>query len=266
MQVKRHGYESELSTPVSVGAPASQGRPPDDRTRPVLSTNNCRLYRRMIMGKALRLLLLVLVLALIGSGWLQWRSFQKKKELRADALLYFKEEDYSKSIDYLEKALDMRSVFSGSIDQDMKCYLAESYYRMDDYEKAEKLYHNLQKTDRDNSLYYLLEGQCVVSSGDPDQAMEIFKKGWEKTGDTALISEICEIYIEQKEYDKALDYAKQVIDSGNDAGADLMYDLIIIYEKSRDYKSAYKAAKEYCDKYPDDEKGKKELIFLSTRI
>ena len=96
--------------------------------------------------------------------------------------------------------------------------------------------------------------------------MEIFQKGWEKTKDTSFISEICEIYIEQKEYDKALDYARKVIGKGSNASAELMYDMIIIYEKSQDYEAAYKAAKEYCKKYPEDEKGKRELNFLASRI
>ena len=41
---------------------------------------------------------------------------------------------------------------------------------------------------------------------------------------------------------------------------------IVIYEKSNDYQSAYDTALEYNKRYPEDEKGQKELKFLETRI
>jgi tetratricopeptide (TPR) repeat protein len=218
------------------------------------------------MGKLIRAILVIAVIFIGAMGYLQWRAYGKKADLRKDGILYFKEEDYTKSIKYLEEAISIKTVFGAALDQDMMCYLAESYYKMEDYEKAEKLYHKLQRRDSDNALYYLLEGQSCASSGDYEKAMEIFQKGWEKTKDTAFISEICEIYIEQKEYDKALDYARKVIGKGGTASAELMYDMIIIYEKSQDYEAAYKAAKEYCEQYPEDEKGKRELNFLASRV
>lgn len=218
------------------------------------------------MGRFLRILAVLLVICLAGLGFLQWRTYQKKKELRSDALLYFKEEDYTKSIEYLEKALGLKTIFGAKLDQDIKCYLAESCYRMEDYERAEELYHNLQENEQDNPLFYLLEGQCASSYGNYEKAMQIFKKGWENTKDPAFISEICEMYISQNKYDEALSYARQGIGDDGTADAELMYDLIIIYEKSLDYKAAYDAAKDYCKKYPEDERGKKELIFLSSRI
>ncbi len=218
------------------------------------------------MGKLVRILALLALVAIIATGFIQWNAYQTKKELRADALLYFKEEDYTKTIGYLEKALKVKCLFGGNIDRDMQCYLAESYLDMDDYEKAEQIYQKLQKKEPSNALYYLQEGVCSKASGDYEQAMEIFQKGWEKTRDPAFLSRICEIYIEQKEYDKALDYARQGMNGGDTAGAELMYELIIIYEKSEDYDKAYEAAKEYCDLYPDDERARKELIFLSSRI
>ena len=218
------------------------------------------------MGKFLRVLLLLFLIVAVGMSYMQWRAYSKKRGLRSDALLYFKEEDYTKSIEYLEKALDRKTLFGIKMEQDMECYLAESYFRMGDYEKAEQLYHKLQKKDPGNSLYYLLEGQCCTAHEDYEKAMQIFKNGWEKTKDPAFISEICEIYIEQDEYDKALSYARQGIGKDGTADAELMYDLIIIYEKSQDYEAAYEAAKDYCEKYPEDERGRKELVFLSSRV
>jgi len=218
------------------------------------------------MGKTLRRCLIMICILLVVAGIMQGRAYGRKARLRSDALLYFKEEDYKKTIEYLEEGLERKSIFGGNIDQDMRCYLAESYYQMEDYDKAESIYQTLQKKDSGNAIYYLMEGQCCKTSGDYDKAMKIYNKGWKKTKDTAFLSRICEIYIEQKEYDKALDYARQGIGDGGSASAELQYDLIIIYENSQDYEAAYKAAKEYCKNYPDDERAQKELLFLSSRV
>lgn len=218
------------------------------------------------MGKVIRILFIVAVVFLGITFWFQWRIYNQKADLRSDALLYFKEEDYAKAIEYFEEALAKRTVFGRAMDRDMKCYLAESRYRMKEYEEAEELYRKLQQEDPDEALYYIMEGQCAAAAGDDKRALKIFQKGWEKTKEVSCISGICEIYIRHKKYARALEYARQGIGEEGTASAELMYELIIIYEKSQDYKAAYDAAKEYTKMYPDDEKGKKELIFLSSRV
>ena len=41
---------------------------------------------------------IVVVILLAGTGIFQWHNYQQKIEYRKEALLYFKEEDYSKTI------------------------------------------------------------------------------------------------------------------------------------------------------------------------
>ena len=53
------------------------------------------------------------VILLAGIGVFQWHNYQQKVEYRKEALLYFKEEDYSKTISYLGQALKLQSVFAG---------------------------------------------------------------------------------------------------------------------------------------------------------
>ena len=60
-------------------------------------------------------------------------------------MLYFKEEDYSKTISYLGQALKLQSVFAGKLDLDMTCYLAESHYQLKEYDEAEKIVDILDK-------------------------------------------------------------------------------------------------------------------------
>ena len=218
------------------------------------------------MDKTIRKIIAAAVLLLIVLAVYQWHLYTKKAELRSDALLYFKEEDYKKSIEYLEDALKKDSLFGGKLDRDMNSYLAESYYRLGDYEKAQKLYRKLQKEEPDQALYYLLEGECLKASEEYDDALQIFQKGWEQTKDTAFLSKICGIYIEQNEYEKALDYAQKGISDDGGSSSELMYQLIIIYERSQDYEKAYQAAQDYCEQYPEDDRAKRELIFLSSRV
>ena len=184
----------------------------------------------------------------------------------AMALLYFKEEDYSKTISYLEEALKRQSVFAREIDLDMTCYLAESHYQLKEYDKAEKIYNKLINNDSKNAQYYMLKGECVAKSGDAQGAVKVYEQGWNHTQDTDFLEKICEIYVEKQNYDKALKYVQKGIEQGGETKADFMYGKIVIYEKAEAYDKAYEAAKKYVELYPDDEAGKKEYTFLSTRI
>ena len=192
--------------------------------------------------------------------------YQQKIEYRKEALLYFKEEDYSKTISYLEEALKRKSVFAREIDLDMTCYLAESHYQLKEYDKAEKIYNKLINNDSKNAQYYMLKGECVAKSGDAQGAVKVYEQGWNHTQDTDFLEKICEIYVEKQNYDKALKYVQKGIEQGGETKADFMYGKIVIYEKAEAYDKAYEAAKKYVELYPDDEAGKKEYTFLSTRI
>ena len=148
------------------------------------------------MSRLLRGIIAAAVVLLVIAGFWQWREYSAKKELRDNALLYFKEQDYSKTIQYLEEALNRHSLLAGSLDHDMTCYLAESYYQLADYEKAEEIYDSLIAADPGESRYYQLKGRCAREAGDYERAMEIYKQGWEKTEDSLFLKDICDIYLE----------------------------------------------------------------------
>ena len=73
------------------------------------------------MRKIIIRVAIIVVILLAGTGVFQWHNYQKKIEYRKEALLYFKEEDYSKTISYLEEALKRHSIFAGELDLDMTC-------------------------------------------------------------------------------------------------------------------------------------------------
>ena len=218
------------------------------------------------MSRLLRGIIAAAVVLLVIAGFWQWREYSAKKELRDNALLYFKEQDYSKTIQYLEEALNRHSLLAGSLDHDMTCYLAESYYQLADYEKAEEIYDSLIAADPGESRYYQLKGRCAREAGDYERAMEIYKQGWEKTEDSLFLKDICDIYLEQEDYENALAFTEQGIAAGGENKGEFMYQKVIIYERSQDYEAAYEVVQEYCGLFPDDENAQKEMTFLSTRI
>ena len=171
--------------------------------------------RKTIMRGAL-----VVVILLAGTGVFQWHNNQQKIEYRKEALLYFKEEDYSKTISYLEEALKRQSVFAREIDLDMTCYLAESHYQLKEYDKAEKIYNKLINNDSKNAQYYMLKGECVAKSGDAQGAVKVYEQGWNHTQDTDFLEKICEIYVEKQNYDKALKYVQKGIEQGGETKSD----------------------------------------------
>ncbi len=218
------------------------------------------------MHKIIRIVIIAILAVLIVLGGFQWKNYHKKSQARENALLYFKEKDYEKAVSYLEKGLKQISVFGDEMDEDMSCYLAESYYQLGDYEKSSEIYDDLLDKHPEEQKYYILKAENLIAMGKVEDAIKLYEKGWDKTKDSIFLREICDCYIEEKEYEKALEYAKLGVDAEKEDSREFLFKEIVIYEKCNDYQSAYDAALEFTAQYPEDEKGQKELKFLETRI
>ncbi len=218
------------------------------------------------MFKIVRRVLIVMVFVLGIAGYFQWNHYQENIKVRDNALLYFAEEDYEKAIQYLEEGLKGISFLGKNIQNDMNCYLAESYFQLENYDKAIKIYDKLIAKYPKEKMYYFLKGEAYQAKKDTKQAVKVYLKGWKKTKNPDFLSKVCDSYIASKNYKKALQYAEDGAAASEDSTMEFMFKKIIIYEKLGDYQSACSAAKEYVDQYPDDEKGQKEYKFLSTRI
>ncbi|MDO5146281.1 MAG: tetratricopeptide repeat protein [Eubacteriales bacterium] len=217
------------------------------------------------MGRMFKWIFLAVVILLLGIGFRQYNNYEKKREIREDALLYFKEEDYAKTIQYLEEALALRSLFAAGLNHDMTCYLAESHYQLKEYKEAEKIYDKLLSDDPKEAKYYELKGRCAREAGEQKRAVDIFEEGWERTKDSEFLEDICDIYLEEGKYKKALNFTRQGIEAGGETLRQFMFQEVIIYEKSQEYEKAYEAVCKYCEQFPEDERGQREKIFLSTR-
>ena len=208
----------------------------------------------------------ILILLIFGLSGVYYhlRAIHDKQEIRREALLYFNEEDYQKAADLFEDARARKTFFSSQLDWDILNYLAESRYQLGDYDEALKLYDSMIRQEPGKSQNYQLKGECLEKADRPEEAIDCYQTGYDKTGDSTLLLRMCNVYMNEKEYEKALSCTEE--GSRGDDRQEFLYNKIIIYERSRDYSSAFQAASEYVNLYPKDEKGKKEYIFLSTRV
>ena len=218
------------------------------------------------MSRTVKGMIAAAVVILLGVGIWQWNAYRHITQLRDDALLYFREEDYSKTIEYLQDALDEHSVLAAGLTHDMTCYLAESYYQLGEYEEAEAIYDELIADDPKEADYYELKGRCARDAGAYEKAMDVFENGWNNTGDSTFLKDICDMYLEQKDYENALAFTEEGIRAGGETKGEFMYQKVIIYERACDYEAAYEAVQEYCELFPEDAEAQKEQTFLSTRV
>ena len=225
------------------------------------------------MIKMIFRILLVLILAGGVFVFFQYRQYNEKVEKREEALQYFKDEDYAQSIRLLEEALEDKNIFSEEIDDDIRCYLAESYYLFQEYDKASALYERMIRDNPKKVSNYILQGECQAAAGNAagrktscyEAARQTYELGYERTGDPDFLKRLCQLCLDVGNYPAAINYADRGISEGGDRAADFHFCKIAIYEKAQDYDAAYRTAAEYVRLYPDDQKGLKEYTFLSTR-
>ena len=218
------------------------------------------------MKKLLKILIsLVFVLAVIFV-FLQWRGYNKQKVAFDEGIKYFNEQDYEKSNKIFEEALSYNSLFGKQLRKKILCYEADGYYGLEEYDKALELYTELLDSDSENNSLYLMKGECYQKAGETEKAMDVYLQGWKATKDLKFLNKLATMCIDKNDLEAALSYVNVGLKEGGDDTKDFLFDKIVIYEKQLDYAKAYEAAQEFCEKYPDDEKGLKEKTFLSTRV
>lgn len=196
----------------------------------------------------------------------QYLGYHKMKSLYSEGMIYFEEEDYQKSNEFFEKALKKKTIFGKKFRQEIRLFQAEGDYYLGEAKEAVKIYDELLNNDPKNKALYLMKGRCYMDEEQIDEAKSIFNEGWENTKDVVFLQQLCSICIDQNDMDTALSYINVGLKEGEGDEKKFLFNEIVIYEKMQEYKKAYEKAKEYCDAFPEDENGKKELTFLSTRI
>ena len=117
------------------------------------------------------------------------------------------------------------------------------------------------------SSYYL--AKISMLENDYTTAKAFFEKYEQEAGKVTIsgwYDGMAECLIKEEKYEDALNYVlKGLALEDVSAMKQLMLKKVTLYEKTVDYNKAYEAAIEYTKLYPEDEKMKREVIFLSTR-
>ncbi|MCI8371313.1 MAG: tetratricopeptide repeat protein [Lachnospiraceae bacterium] len=206
-----------------------------------------------------------------GSAYLQMDEQEKaKKDFDRAAkegdsrLLYGIYEAYeSKGSDagtsYLEQIVKKKA------ETDEELYIqGRAYYKLGEEAKALEILEKCGKKEY-QALFYL--GAIYEQRGEYDQAVSYYNSYKDKKGLTfGEYRTVAECMMKKGDYAAALELNHYMKESaGNSETKDLMFEEIVIYERSSDFASARTAAQAYVEQYPEDEEGKKEYEFLQTR-
>ncbi|MCR5734572.1 MAG: tetratricopeptide repeat protein [Lachnospiraceae bacterium] len=154
------------------------------------------------------------------------QSDQKISDYHRGVYSYYLEK-YDDARNYLEKARNKNT------DADLIAYLGKTYKKLGDNGYAASLFETYLGTDPTDAEIYNELGLVKLESGDLDGALTAFQNGI-ATGDEAVMQS-------------------------------LLFNEIVTYEYKLDFESAKNKMAEYVIRYPNDEKAKRENIFLSTR-
>ena len=137
---------------------------------------------------------------------------------------------------YMQDYENAVSAFRTAIDKDyLEAYigLADAYVSQGDVAQGAACYEEFIATGKATATAYNQYGLCLMDMERYAEAADAFAKGLELN-------------------DRLVD-------------AKLMFNEAVAYEQMRDWATAYEKMKAFVDKYPENEAGQHELIFLETR-
>ncbi len=161
---------------------------------------------------------------------------------------------------YLKKALTIKG-------NDVEKLLARGriYYLLGQYNDAVAELTNALKKESVEANFYL--ARCYEAVGDTANA-ESYYQVYLSAGstDAAALGALGEIMLEKGDYAKAISYLEQGLSQEDVADRRaMMKNLVISYERSGDYSSAWSVMEEYVGLFPEDEAAQREYIFLKNR-
>ena len=166
-----------------------------------------------------------------------------------------------KGEEYLNKAFDIK----GNSAEDY-AWRGRIYYYLEQYDNAmTELNSALDKESVTANLYI---AQVYEAQSDSENA-EVYYQNYVNSGaaDSEAMNSLGEIEMAKGNYSGALTYLQQGIAMENVTNRrELMQNLIICYEYTFDFNSAWNVVQEYVQAYPDDASAQREYIFLKNRV
>lgn len=139
------------------------------------------------------------------------------------------------------------------------------YYYLEDYEKAQsELIHPAEEKHEDSMF---LMGQVYLALEDYTHARNMYENIRAAFGEsTQYCNGMAMCAMKEGKYDEALQYIQQGLALDGFAGKqELYFNEMVAYEKKLDFETAKRKAQEYMVRYPSDERGQKEALFLESR-
>ena len=166
-----------------------------------------------------------------------------------------------KGEEYLNKAFDIK----GNSAEDY-AWRGRIYYYLGQYDNAMTELNSA--LDKESVIANLYIAQVYEAQGDSENA-EVYYQNYVNSGaaDSEAMNSLGEIEMAKGNYSGALTYLQQGIAMENVTNRrELMQNLIICYEYTSDFNSAWNVVQEYVQAYPDDASAQREYIFLKNRV
>ena len=211
-------------------------------------------------------IILLLAVTLIGTLIYQVNEKMNQEDRFEEAAVFFQEQDYKKAIQYFEEASTHNSLFSGKLKREISYYQAESHMKLGEYSQAMEIYDRMIAESVKESIPYVMKAYCLIGLEEEEAAASVYKEGYDKTKDTTFLYYLANQYVVMEQYEDAIQVIHTYQNIKNEEVArQLAFLEVVIYEEQQQYDKAYELAISYCEKYPDDENGQKEKIFLESR-
>ena len=194
-------------------------------------------------------------------------------KLNADIALY-KASSLAKAEDYAGASMAYNAVlkynYKSFMDKSRVEELVLIYHELFafEHENYDGLNEFLKCVDNGNTEFAIFAALCYEKKGD----LENMKKYLDIYATKYSLNSFCFYQYAVYHIKKGeIDIAKSYIDTGLQTADDsykkqLEYLQIAALRNDKDYKEAYRLAKEYTSKYPDDEEGRLMYEFLDTRV
>ncbi len=162
--------------------------------------------------------------------------------------------------EYLELALEMKAKSPEDFYN-----RGRVYYYLSEFEKAEKELKTAWEKEYAPAAVYL--GKVYVEANEPEKAKDMYQKCLKQDELKAeAYNGLAYCSMEQEDYEKALEYIQKGLEvKDREVNQALLFNEIVVYERSRDFASAKEKMQQYLAQYPADAAAVKENYFLQTR-
>lgn len=188
------------------------------------------------------------------------------------AACYMREGDYEAASQKYKQLTDDYKSSITDLDRDTimgMMFLAEALDQANKGEISDSTISQLKKEyDAGNVSMSIFLGTCYQQMGKYDEMVEYYNIYIDKYGINSYIAyQLSAYYLDIDDVDTATDLVNKGLNADDDLYRDmLLFNDIIITEKSHDYVGALNKARTLCDDYPGNETYQKEYDFLYSRV